>query len=68
MWDLSSPTGDRTCTPSIGRQSLNHWTTREVPVAVFETVHVLICFQSLIYKHKILKAKKKIMRGNTVNF
>ena len=31
MWDLSSPTRDRTCTPCSGRQSLNHWTTREVP-------------------------------------
>ena len=26
MWDLSSPTRDRTRTPCIGRQSLNHWT------------------------------------------
>ena len=31
MWDLSSLTRDRTRTPCIGRQSLNHWTTREVP-------------------------------------
>ena len=31
MWDLSSPTRDRTCTPCIGRQRLNHWTAREVP-------------------------------------
>ena len=31
MWDLSSPTRDRTHTPCIGRQSLNHWTTSEVP-------------------------------------
>ena len=30
MWDLSSLTRDRTHTPCIGRQSLNHWTTREV--------------------------------------
>ena len=30
-WDLSSPTRDWTCTPCIGRQRLNHWTTREVP-------------------------------------
>ena len=27
-WDLSSPTGDLTHTPCLGR-SLNHWTTRE---------------------------------------
>ena len=31
MWDLSSLTKDRTCTPCIGRRSLNHWTAREVP-------------------------------------
>ena len=30
-WDLSSPTRDLTCTPCIGRRSLNHLTTREVP-------------------------------------
>ena len=31
MWDLSSPTRDQTRTPCIGRRSLNHWTTKEVP-------------------------------------
>ena len=31
MWDLSSLTRDQTCTPCTGRQSLNHWTTREAP-------------------------------------
>ena len=31
MWDLSSPTRDRTHTLCIGRRSLNHWTAREVP-------------------------------------
>ena len=31
MWDLNSPTQDGTRTPCAGRQSLNHWTTREVP-------------------------------------
>ena len=28
MWDLSSPTRDRTWVPCAGRQVLNHWTTR----------------------------------------
>ena len=32
MWDLSSPSRGRTLTPCIGRRSLNHWTTREVPI------------------------------------
>ena len=31
MWDLSSLTRDQTLTLCIGRQSLNHRTTREVP-------------------------------------
>ena len=31
MWDLSSLTRDHTCSSCIGRQSLNHWTAREVP-------------------------------------
>ena len=29
MWDFSSPARDQAHTPCIGRQSLNHWTTRE---------------------------------------
>ena len=31
MWDLSFPTRDQACASYIGRQSLNHWTTRKVP-------------------------------------
>ena len=31
MWDLSSPARGRTLTLCIGRQSLNHWTFKEVP-------------------------------------
>ena len=31
MWDLNSPTRDLAHVPCIGRQILNHWTTREVP-------------------------------------
>ena len=31
MWDLSPLTRDRTCAPALEAQSLNHWTTREVP-------------------------------------
>ena len=30
MWDLSSPTRDRSRTPCIEKRSLNHWTSREV--------------------------------------
>ena len=35
MWDLSSQSRGRTCTPCLGRQCLNHWTTREVPICLF---------------------------------
>ena len=43
MQDLSSPTRDRTCVPTLGTQSINHWTTREVPnLYCFHT-----CFSSL---------------------
>ena len=31
MWDLSFPTRDQTCAPGVEAQSLNHWTTKEVP-------------------------------------
>ena len=32
MWDLSSPSRDRThAPPALEAQSLNHWTAREVP-------------------------------------
>ena len=33
-WHLSSLTRDQTHNPCTGRQSLNHWTTREVPVGL----------------------------------
>ena len=32
MWNLISPTRDQIHTPCIGRRSLNHWTSKEVPV------------------------------------
>ena len=34
MWDLSSLTKDRTQVPCVGRQILNHCTTREVPMQI----------------------------------
>ena len=40
MWDLRSPTRDWTRTPCIGRQSLNHWTTREVLILVTNTTPI----------------------------
>ena len=37
-WDLSSQTRDQTHVPCIGRQILNHWTTKEVPLFPFVIV------------------------------
>ena len=34
MWVLSSPTRSQTHIPHIGRRSLTHWTTREVPCLI----------------------------------
>lgn len=31
MWAICSQTRDGTHTPSIGRRSLNHWISREIP-------------------------------------
>ena len=44
MWDLNSLTRNRTQTPCIGRQSLNHWTAREAPV---EALGNVTCVSSL---------------------
>ena len=41
MWDLSSLTRDQTRTPCVGRQSLNHWTVREVLTIRFSTVEAI---------------------------
>ena len=37
MWDLSCPAMDQISIPCTERQTSNHWTTREVPVACFKT-------------------------------
>ena len=49
MCDLSSRTGDRTVPPAVGGQSLNHWTTREVPCGHVFLKSVLVSIKSLWY-------------------
>ena len=49
MWDLSSLTRDRTHTPCIERQSVNHWTAREVSPQKF-LLKYLICL-NLLFKN-----------------
>ena len=41
--DLNSSTSDRTHVPCIGRQSLNHWTTREVPGPQYPNLQIEAC-------------------------
>ena len=43
---VSSRTRDWTCTPCIGRWSLNHWTTSEVPCHYFLNSFFYNCFWS----------------------
>ena len=43
MWDLSSPTRGWTHVPCIGKQILNPWTTREVPLALLKSGHLYSC-------------------------
>ena len=38
MWTLSSLTRDRTCTPVLEAQGLNHWTTRDVPKPILKII------------------------------
>ena len=49
MWDLSSPTRGWTHDPCIGRWSLNHWTTREVPGIFF---FLWLCFSLLVGRRR----------------
>ena len=39
IWDLSSSTRSRTCIPSIARQILNYWATKEsLPYTVYQQI------------------------------
>ena len=43
MYDLISPTRDRTHVPSIAGWIFNHWTTKEVPRKWTLLVYLLMC-------------------------
>ena len=64
MWDPSFLTRDWAHIPCIGRQSLNHWTAREVPVNdflshfwFFNHVNVL-SIQNILFKTMTLQLNK----------
>ena len=42
MWDHGSPTRGGTHVPCIGRQILNHWSTREVPQLLFSSEFLIL--------------------------
>ena len=44
----SSPPRNRTCTPYVGRLSLNHWTVREVPLLYLFKVRIITVWASLV--------------------
>ena len=46
MWDLTSLTRNGAHVPCIERQTLNHWTTREVPIFLYLTVREHFIFNS----------------------
>ena len=48
MWDLYSPTRDRTCIPCIGWRSLNHWTTRKAPILLSYCEYFKLIILSLL--------------------
>ena len=45
MWDLSSPTRDRTHAPCIRRQSLNHWTATSPTMKVLSVMNKIAFFR-----------------------
>ena len=51
MWDLSFLIRDWICTPCMGRWSLHHWTTREVPslLSLWEHNHTIYLHTVLLY-------------------
>ena len=81
MWDLSSLTRDRTPASCIGRQSLNYWTGREVPLfyvlnhlCLSSFFPLCFLFSSLLFFNmatrtfKITEVKKKITQVACITF
>ena len=61
MWDLSFQTRDQICIPCTGRQIINHWMTRDVPVLLFwKWDHSqMVSVQPLIVPSVKMKGSKK---------
>ena len=63
MWDLNAPTKNRTCTLCNGRQSLNHWTTREVAPWTLYNENNLPVFLAFKFGCFFEKGDKRIFHG-----
>ena len=61
MWDLSSPTRNRTQVLCIGRWILNHWTTQEVPKFCsflwLSSIALYICITSSLFFRPLTDTK-----------
>ena len=49
MWDLCSLTRDWTCNPCIGRWSLNHWRTGEVPSMILNETKLCLSLGMILF-------------------
>ena len=72
MWDLSSPTKDQTHIPCIGRQSLNHWTSREVPevkikiTSFYSPIKKIQCFSLKNQKMQVIDLVTSFLEKNHI--
>ena len=64
MWDLSFPTRDQTHIPCIGRQSLNHWTTKEVFLEMFGLSGLAWCWNSDHQRAVHAEGLLQVVEGN----
>ena len=64
LWDFNSLTRNQTHAPCFGRQILNHWTTREVPI-LFILYSLLFFFTVWIFSHAF---KKNLSSSSTISF
>ena len=49
MWDLISPTKDQTHISRTGRENLNHWATREIPICIFKKKNMIPHMSDIIW-------------------
>ena len=60
MWDFSALTRGRTLVPCIGRQILNHWNTRDVPICIFLKEKIALVIMSTVGSLKESACSRKV--------